>query len=72
MERNSFSLKQKTTLVQQLPDDYEEKKFHHFFIDDCQQYRYPFHLIAKFDMHGIPVTFDMPPNFTINKTGEKT
>ena len=72
MKRNNLSLRQKTTLAQRLPDDYEEKivRFHRFIIDLRKEDSYPLHFIANMD--ETPLTFDMPPNRTINSTGEKT
>lgn len=72
MKRNNLSLRQKTTLAQRLPDDYEEKivRFHRFIIDRRKENSYPLHFIANMD--ETPFTFDMPPNRTINSTGEKT
>ena len=71
MKRNGLSLRQKTTLAQRLPDDYEEIiRFHRFVIHHRKQHNYPLHLIANMD--ETPLTFDMPPNRTINNTGEKT
>ena len=71
MKRNGLSLRQKT-LAQHLPDDYEEKivQFDRFIIDLHKKHGYPLHLIANMD--ETPLTFDMPPNRTINNTGEKT
>ena len=72
MKRNALSLRQKTTLAQRLPADYEEKivRFHRFIIDRRKEHSYPLHLIANMD--ETPLTFDMPPNRTINNMGEKT
>ena len=72
MKRNALSLRQKTTLAQRLPADYEEKivRFHCFIIDRLKEHGYLFHLIANMD--ETPLTFDMPPNRTINNMGEKT
>ena len=72
MKRNDLSLRQKTTLAQHLPDDYEEKivRFHRYIIDRCKEQNYPLHLIANMDK--TPLTFDMPSNCTINNIGEKT
>ena len=71
-KRNDLSLRQKTTLAQRLPDDYEEKiiRFHRFVINLRKEYNYPLHVIANMD--ETPLTFDMPPNRTINDKGEKT
>ena len=72
MKRNGLSLRQKTTLAQRLPDDYEEKiiRFHRYIIDRRKEHNFPLHLIAN--MNETPLTFDMPPNCTVNNTGEKT
>ena len=72
MKRHGLSLRQKTTLAQRLPDDYEEKivRFHRFIIDRRKEHNYPLHVIANMD--ETPLTFDMPPNRTIHNTGEKT
>ena len=72
MKGNDLSLRQKTTPAQRPPDDYEEKivRFHRFVINLRKEYNYPLHVIANMD--ETPVTFDMPPNFTINDKGEKT
>ena len=71
MKRHGLSLRQKTTLAQRLPDDYEEKivRFHRFIIDRRKEHNYPLHVIANMD--ETPLTFDMPPNRTIHNTGEK-
>ena len=72
MKRKGLSLRQKTTLAQRLPDDYEEKivRFHRYIIDRRKEHNYPLHLIANMDK--TPLTFDMPPNRTINSIAEKT
>lgn len=69
MKRNGLSLRQKTTLAQRLPDDYEEKivRFHRYIIDLRKEHNYPLHVIAN--MEETPLTFDMPPNRTINNSG---
>ena len=71
-KRNGLSLRQKTTLAQRLPDDYEEEivRFHRYIIDRRKEHNYPLHLIAS--MNETPLTFDMPPNRTINSIGENT
>ena len=50
----------------------EEKivRFHRCIIDRCKENSFPLHLIANID--ETPFTFDIPPNRTVNKTGEKT
>lgn len=72
IKQNGLSLRQKTTLAQRLPDDYEEKmvRFHRFVINLRKEYNYPLHVIANMD--ETPLTFDMLPNHTINEKGEKT
>ena len=64
MKRKNLSLRQKTTLAQRLPDDYEEKivRFHCFIIDRRKEKGYPLHFIANMD--ETPLTFNMPPNRT--------
>ena len=59
-------------MAQRLPADYEEEIviFHRFIIDRCKERSYPLHLIANMD--ETLLTFDMPPNRTINNTGKKT
>jgi len=72
MKRTGLSLRQKTTLAQQLLEDYEEKlvQFHRFVINLRKEHKYPLHVIANMD--ETPLTFDMPPDRTIHNTGEKT
>ena len=72
MKRNGLSHRQKTALAQRLPDDYEEKivRFHRYIIDRRKEHNFPLHLIANMDETAL--TFDMPPNRTVNNTGEKT
>ena len=72
MKRNGLSHRQKTALAQRLSDDYEEKivRFHRYIIDRRKEHNFPLHLIANMD--ETPLTFDMPPNRTVNNTGEKT
>ena len=63
--------RQKTTLAQHLPADYEKiVTFHRFIIGRRKEHSYPLHLIANMD--ETPLTFEMPPNRMINNTGEKT
>ena len=59
-------------MAQRLPADYEEEIviFHRFIIDHRKEHSYPLHLIANMD--ETPLTFDMPPNRTINNKGKKT
>ena len=71
MKRNCLSLRRKTTVAQRLPDDYEEKvvRFHRYITDHRKEQNYPLHLNANLD--EIPLTFDSPPNRTINSVAEK-
>ena len=57
LKHNGLSLRQKTTLAQRLPDDYEEKivRFHHFVISRRKEYNYSLHLLANMD--ETPLTF---------------
>ena len=72
MKRNGLSLRQKTTLAQRLPPDYEEKivQFHQYVIRQRQAHNYPLHLVGNMD--EVPVQFDMPSNRTVNAVGDKT
>ena len=72
MKRNGLSLRQKTTLAQRLPSDYEEKivQFQRFIIKQRRAHSYPLHLMANMDES--PIQFDMPSTRTVSKTGEKT
>ena len=51
IKRNSLSLRQKTTLAQHLPPDYEEKivQFQRFIIKQRRAHSYPLHLVANMD-----------------------
>ncbi|KAL9977286.1 hypothetical protein ACROYT_G014675 [Oculina patagonica] len=72
IKRNNLSLRRKTTLALCLPDDYEERivRFHRFIIHRCKEKGYPQYFIPNMD--ETPLMLDMPPNRTINNTGEKT
>ena len=72
MKRNGLSLRQKTTLAQRLPSDYEEKivQFQRFIIKQRRAHSYSLHLMANMDES--PIQFDMPSTRTVSKTGEKT
>lgn len=72
MKRNGLSLRQKTTLAQRLPRDYEEKivQFHQFVIRQRRAHNYPLHLVANMDES--PIQFDMPSNRTVSTISEKT
>ena len=72
MKRNGLSLRQKTTLAQRLPPDYEEKivPFQWLIIKQRRAHSYQLHLVANMDES--PIQFDMPSDRTVSKTGEKT
>ena len=72
MKRNGLSLRQKTTLAQCLPPDYEEKivQFQRFIIKQWRAHSYPLHLVANMDES--PIQFDMPSiNRTVSKLARK-
>jgi len=71
-KRNGLSLRQKTTLTQHHPCDYEEKivQFHQFVIRQRRAHSYPLHLVANMDES--PIQFDMPSNRTVSTIGKKT
>lgn len=72
MSRKRLSVRSKTTVGQKLPEDWKEKKesFLNYTMKvindeklaDCQ----------IINMDEVPLTFDCPPNRTVNKQGEKT
>ena len=72
LKKNRLSIRQKMMLAQRLPAEDEEKiiNFHSYVIKHRKQHRYPMYLIANMD--ETLLTFDMLPNRTINKVGEKT
>ena len=69
MEKNGLSLQQKTILAKRLPNNSGEKfaLFHHF-INHHKKHNYLLHLIVN--MEAL-LTFNIPPNCTINNTAEK-
>ena len=72
MKRYDLSLRRKTKISQQLPEDTEEKleEFRRFIIWLRTQYNYDLNSI--FNMDETPVWFDMTGNLTINNKGDKT
>ena len=71
MKRYDLSLRRKTKISQQLPEDTEEKleEFRRFVIRLRTQYNYDLNSI--FNMDETPVWFDMAGNLTINNKGDK-
>jgi Tc5 transposase DNA-binding domain len=72
MKRYDLSLRRKTKISQQLPEDTEEKleEFRRFVIRLRTQYNYDLNSI--FNMDETPVWFDMAGNLTVNNKGDKT
>ena len=72
MKRYDLSLRRKTKISQQLPEDTEEKleEFRRFIIRLRTQYNYDLNSI--FNMDETPVWFDMAGNLTVNNKGDKT
>lgn len=72
MERHSLTLRQRTKIAQKLPAVLEEKvdSFHRFVIKHRKQYGYELSQIGNMD--ETPMTFDLPPNRTVNSAGAKT
>ncbi|KAJ0063420.1 hypothetical protein NL108_002759 [Boleophthalmus pectinirostris] len=69
MRRKNLSIRARTTLCQQLPADYQEKveNFHKFVETKIQENSIrPDDII---NMDEVPLTFDLPPTRTVNKTG---
>lgn len=72
MKRNKLSVRTRTTVGQQLPDNWEEllNNFNHFVDKEIQE-----HNISPKDiinMDEIPMSFDIPPTRTVAETGSKT
>ena len=72
LRRKNFVLRQKTKIVQKLPEDLEEKvtSFHSFVIKRRKENDYE--LVHIGNMDETPVWFDMPSARTVNSRGEKT
>ncbi len=72
MARKNLSVRNKTTIGQKLPDDWKEKKesFLQFVKDLIDKKGVKESQIINMD--EVPLTFDCPPNRTVNKTGEKS
>jgi len=65
-------LRQRTKIAQMLPAALEEKieSFHQFIIKHRKQHSYDLSKIGNMD--ETPMTFDLPPNRTVNPAGAKT
>ena len=72
MDRHSLTLRQRTKIAQKLPAALEEKieSFHRFIIKHRKQNLYDLSQIGNMD--ETPMTFDLPPNRTVNPSGAKT
>ena len=72
MDRHSLTLRQRTKIAQKLPAALEDKieSFHRFVIKHRKKYSYDLSQIGNMD--ETPMTFDLPPNRTVNPSGAKT
>lgn len=72
MTRKKLSVRSKTTIGQTLPSDWKEKKesFLQFVKDLISEKGFKESQIINMD--EVPLTFDCPPNRTIDRTGEKS
>ena len=66
MDRNNLSIRQRTSIAQKLPENFEHKlqKFQSFIIAERRRHQYNLSLIGKADQ--TPLTFDMLSNTTVN------
>ena len=72
MRRRNLSIRTRTTTSQQLPKDYEEKLaiFRNYCKNKIIQKKIrPEHIT---NMDEVPLTFDIPVNRTVEKTGART
>ena len=72
MTRHDLTLRQKTHIAQKLPADVEKKveNFHSFVLKQRKRHDYP--LAAIGNMDETPISFDLPPNRTVDFKGQKT
>lgn len=72
MKRKSLSIRQRTTLAQQLPADHQEKieSFRAFVIDQLKKYNINSDCIINMD--EVPLTFDIPMNRTVDVQGSSS
>jgi hypothetical protein len=72
MRRTQLSIRARTTVCQNLPADFEEKlsTFRKYCQDKVNDYSiHPDHVI---NMDEVPLTFNLPMNRTVEKTGSST
>lgn len=72
MRRKNLRVRTRTTMSQAVPDDYEAKKasFLQFTRKAIEDGKYPLKNIINMD--EVPLTFDCPPNRTVDTSGVKT
>ena len=70
--RHAVSMRTKTTLVQRLPADMEDKvvEFHRFVLKARQRHGYEFSRILNMD--ETPMRFELPATRTLEFTGNRT
>ena len=68
----SVTLRHKTHIAQKLPADVDQKveNFHSFVLKQKKCHEYP--LAAIGNMDETPISFDLPPNWTVYFKGQKT
>ncbi|KAJ8272824.1 hypothetical protein GJAV_G00093870 [Gymnothorax javanicus] len=71
MKRKGLSVCRSSHISQKIPRDYEEQvmAFHRFIVKMRRKNTYELGQIGV--MHEVPMCFDLPPNRTVTKTGEK-
>lgn len=72
MKRRNLSIRTQTSVSQQLPEDYQEKlaTFRAYCKNKITEKKIqPEHII---NMDEVPLTFDIPVNRTVDKTGART
>ena len=69
MKRRNLSICTRTIVLQQLPDDYQEKliSFHSYCINKINDQKILLKHITNMD--EVPLTFDIPVNRTVKRTG---
>ena len=72
MRRNGLCMRTKTTIAQKLPCEYERKiiEFHKYVIN--MRKKLCFEIAQLGNMDGVPLTFDVPSNKTVDFKGAKT
>lgn len=71
MDRNNLSIRQRTSIAQKLPENFQHKlqKFQSFIIAERRRHQYNLSLIGNADQ--TPLTFDMLSNTTVYSKGKK-